>query len=342
MRKIFTLFVAALCCAVTIHATEGALPGKFTINAEGDQVQFSKGNLQVQASTNTWYFAENQFETIEMPTINEEGEFANPSQKRDRIEFYEYRIQDNEGFAIINGGNATNVWRGLTFDEWNFLLDGRANANKLRGAGQIDGNEGYILMPDNYMNQGNFKAEGSTSENVYTESQWLTLQNEGAVFFPFVRVWNIVHRKIKVGAVEYVDEYELRLLNGIPNNCYWTDRATLPPTTPHEHYEDIYKFYGMEFKADGSFEMNYQYYVPCSTLYCEIADEESPYFLYGFESDEKFYAPVRLVQPYEEPEGIESPSLQGRSGEASKVIRDGVLYIERNGRTYNAQGAEVK
>ena len=41
-------------------------------------------------------------------------------------------------------------------------------------------------------------------------------------------------------------------------------------------------------------------------------------------------------------EAIESPSLQGRSGEASKVIRNGQLLIERNGKTYNAQGAEVR
>ena len=51
---------------------------------------------------------------------------------------------------------------------------------------------------------------------------------------------------------------------------------------------------------------------------------------------------VRLVTPYEDHEGITSPSLQGRSGEASKVLRNGVLYIKRNGKTYNAQGAEVR
>ena len=42
-------------------------------------------------------------------------------------------------------------------------------------------------------------------------------------------------------------------------------------------------------------------------------------------------------------EGIEQPtsdsSLKGR---ANKVLRDGVLLIERNGKTYNAQGAEVR
>ena len=38
----------------------GAINGKFTINSSGGQVYFSKGNLQYQASTNTWRFAEHQ------------------------------------------------------------------------------------------------------------------------------------------------------------------------------------------------------------------------------------------------------------------------------------------
>ncbi len=62
MRKIFILF--ALCTSVAIMATEGALSGRFTINENGDQVVFSQGNLQYQASTNTWRFAENQYDAI--------------------------------------------------------------------------------------------------------------------------------------------------------------------------------------------------------------------------------------------------------------------------------------
>ena len=42
----------------------GAINGKFTINADGDQVNFSNGNLQYQASTNTWRFAENQWDYV--------------------------------------------------------------------------------------------------------------------------------------------------------------------------------------------------------------------------------------------------------------------------------------
>lgn len=43
---------------------EGAINGLFTINDNGDQVYFSQGNLQYQASTNTWRFAEHQWDYV--------------------------------------------------------------------------------------------------------------------------------------------------------------------------------------------------------------------------------------------------------------------------------------
>lgn len=42
----------------------GVLPGLFTINVNGNQVLFSQGNLQYQASTNTWRFADNQWDYV--------------------------------------------------------------------------------------------------------------------------------------------------------------------------------------------------------------------------------------------------------------------------------------
>lgn len=43
---------------------EGAINGLFTINENGGQVYFSQGNLQYQASTNTWRFAEHQWDFV--------------------------------------------------------------------------------------------------------------------------------------------------------------------------------------------------------------------------------------------------------------------------------------
>ena len=43
---------------------EGALCGRFSVNEQGDQVRFSKGNLQFQASTRQWRFAEHQWDFV--------------------------------------------------------------------------------------------------------------------------------------------------------------------------------------------------------------------------------------------------------------------------------------
>lgn len=50
-------------------APTGAINGLFTINANGDQVYFSQGNLQYQASTNTWRFAEHQWDFVGNDTL---------------------------------------------------------------------------------------------------------------------------------------------------------------------------------------------------------------------------------------------------------------------------------
>ena len=42
----------------------GAIDGAFSINENGGKVYFSQGNLQYQASTNTWRFAEHQWDYV--------------------------------------------------------------------------------------------------------------------------------------------------------------------------------------------------------------------------------------------------------------------------------------
>ena len=66
MKKLLTLLILAVGFSTGAWASSvpGALPGRFTINASGEKVVFSQGNLQYQASTNTWRFAENQYDYI--------------------------------------------------------------------------------------------------------------------------------------------------------------------------------------------------------------------------------------------------------------------------------------
>lgn len=67
MKKyIFSLLSIAMLIAVpfTLAGQTGALSGRFTVNENGKTVCFSKGNLQYQASTNTWRFAEHQWDIV--------------------------------------------------------------------------------------------------------------------------------------------------------------------------------------------------------------------------------------------------------------------------------------
>ena len=47
----------------SVEITDGALPGVFSVSPT-KQVRFSQGNLQYQASTNTWRFAEHQYDYV--------------------------------------------------------------------------------------------------------------------------------------------------------------------------------------------------------------------------------------------------------------------------------------
>ena len=179
---------------------QGALNGLFTINANGDQVFFSQGNLQYRASTDTWQFAANQWDIIGAANSNISetyegwidlfgwGTSFNPTEIS----------TDNSSYAaftdwgvnqITNGGNAANKWRTLTKDEWEYLFGSRANYENLRGLAKINGVCGYILLPDDWTaapegliftpNPSNY------TTNVYTAAEWSEKMGPaGAVFFP--------------------------------------------------------------------------------------------------------------------------------------------------------------
>ena len=105
MRKIFTLFIAALCCAGLANATEGALPGAFTINKYGDKIQFSQGNLRYNIGTGEWRFAENQYDAIGMINNNV---------------FHDYYTGEIDLFGYGTGNNPTNI-SGTTADYKEFV-----------------------------------------------------------------------------------------------------------------------------------------------------------------------------------------------------------------------------
>ena len=92
------------------------------------------------------------------------------------------------------GNDAPNTWRALTYDEWNYLRNGRPNASSLYGVAQVNGVNGLILLPDSWSCPAGvtFKS-GFPSDlgagyyaayQTFTAEQWSKLEESGAIFLP--------------------------------------------------------------------------------------------------------------------------------------------------------------
>lgn len=140
---------------------EGALPGKFTINAGGNKVRFSKGNLQAvfasAGSSRTWKFATNQWDYIGSAAANTSINGSGSVSVAGTVDLFgwvgtssssynnygiwnnttanDYGNTKNESLkndwghnAITNGGNTADMWRTLTREEWGYMLSTRSGA----------------------------------------------------------------------------------------------------------------------------------------------------------------------------------------------------------------------
>ena len=177
----------------------GVLPGVFSVSAM-QQVHFSQGNLQYRASTNTWRFAEHQYDYVGGANSNISSAYSgwidlfgwgtgsNPTLSSTNYTDYSTFV-DWGSNAIINGGNAVNQWRTLTQSEWYYLLYSRTNASSKRGTGNINGVGGLIILPDSWEQpsgcpQFSPGVASDWSHNSYTLAQWAQMELAGAVFLP--------------------------------------------------------------------------------------------------------------------------------------------------------------
>ena len=182
----------------------GTLYGEFSVS-ETTKVHFSKGNLQY---VGTWQFAENQWDVFyDSQSENHRDLFGwgtGDAPNKESMDDSDYATFNEWGVnPITNGGNESNIWRTLTSDEWKYLFYERANAALLFGFGTVNGIDGTIVLPDNWVlptgasfatstekglswniyyyynnNQDNF------SHNTYTAEQWSVMESAGAVFLP--------------------------------------------------------------------------------------------------------------------------------------------------------------
>ncbi len=161
---------------------DDVLTGTFSVSAT-KQVRFSKGNLQYTQSTQTWAFADNQYDML--GTDNVDGGdvqidsdygyyYKNGNTLADKIDLFGWSgstgsakwgigtSQSNSNYSgdFVDWG--TNIgdgktWYTLTIDEWYYLRYTRTNADNLVGVARInlnaDGSKyanGLVLLPDNW------------------------------------------------------------------------------------------------------------------------------------------------------------------------------------------------
>ncbi len=200
----------------------GAINGLFTINVNGDQVYFSQGNLQYQASTNIWRFAESQWDYRGQENSNISSTYSgwidlfgwgtsgwNCGNTYYHPWDYDYSnygygpsgqnnltgIYANADWGIYNmisnGGNVANTWRTLTREEWLYVFYTRATSSGIRYArANVNNINGVILLPDDWEESyyaliNTNTSDASYSSNVINISIWMnSLQTHGAVFLP--------------------------------------------------------------------------------------------------------------------------------------------------------------
>ena len=188
----------------------GTIEFAFSVSAD-KKVYFSQGNLQYQASTSTWRFAEHQFDMIgdDNAKISESYEgwidlfgwgtsgynSKNPYMTSASYGDYGDGSNDIAGTnydwgvynKISNGGNAAGMWRTLTNSEWNYVISNRTDARYLRGTAIVNGVNGLILLPDNWTLPTGVTftyGEDGWSQNTYSASDWSKMEANGAVFLP--------------------------------------------------------------------------------------------------------------------------------------------------------------
>ncbi len=207
----------------------GASIKTFTV-AEGRTVHFSKGNLWYNAAANLWRFAPEQYEYIGEANSNISetyGDYidlfgwgtsgwnsgANEYQpwatSTTATDYYpggsyennltgEYANADWGVYnAISNGGNAAGMWRTLTKDEWEYLINTRSAStvgvydNARYAMATVNNVTGVIILPDSFTMPAGVTAldkvnvsETVFSANVYNTVDWAKLESAGAIFLP--------------------------------------------------------------------------------------------------------------------------------------------------------------
>lgn len=225
MRQAFLILLIAMVCI----GCESSIPsdntttkgiGVFSVS-ETKKVTFSPSNLYYNRETSSWNFFEEQWNALTITNLNSPvgingrwmsalanaaypekieteaqlgkmidlfgwGTGDNPTLLSEDIA--EYTIFYDWGFNKI-GNDRSKKWRTLHFEEWDYLLHKRSNADSLVHYISIAGVDGLMLLPDGWTCPPSIELKQWPEEAVipidiptYSMDEWRILEKSGAVF----------------------------------------------------------------------------------------------------------------------------------------------------------------
>ena len=300
-------------------------PKPFTV-AEGKQITFSGGNLQYTQSTQTWAFAEHQYDMLGTDNVDggsskvfdaTYGYDKTGSALADKIDLFGWSgstgsakwgigtSTDNSDYSgdFVDWG--TNIgdgstWYTLTADEWDYLLDERSDADQLVGVARIQLGEkiyanGLVLLPDDWTCPAGvtFKSGFSTTHSLqaYADYQTFTLAD-----------W----QQLEAAGAVFLPASGFREGSFVgymqSSGYYWS-------ATP-----------------DGSDKAYYMFFISDS------------YVSYNYSRNRYSGLAVRLVKNYSNVSTDAATPSAANTAIVRKVLRNGQILILRNGIYYDLHG----
>ena len=187
------------------ESVPGLLTGKFTINASGNQVRFSQGNLQAKiasyasnvATASEWQFAANQYDMVHTTYGSYDwsaGEWVDlfswvgtsATNNTYGLNTFTSTTQENHGDQMTDvlktdWGEAAKAsigtgWRTLSSAEWTYLFNTRSassigtTVNARYAKAKVNNVQGVILFPDTYTHPDDVTAP--TGINATDDTGW--------------------------------------------------------------------------------------------------------------------------------------------------------------------------
>lgn len=353
MKKFLLSALVLAASTFAAHAIEGELSGRFTINAEGDTVHFSQGNLYYESGTSGgFFFSDKQYNT---PT---DGQYiganrqyrslfgfgtsgwnsgANAYQPMDTISdpsnyliggSAENGLTGDYAYAdwgiynpIKNGGNRSGLWRVLTMDEWWYILAGRENAQNLFSMGRIKWTDDWDHTEYTY------------NGLILLPDNWV-LPEGAKKFRPGTQdamIYDEIDKMYRNMNLDLASTYELNTYTPEQWAVMEAAGAVFLPADGHRKGEKYVNSGGIY----GRYASSTPYSEICaSMLVFDKAWIENSWY------NRSWGVSVRLVtRPDSDYQGIDNAQSHKA---AKKVLRDGQVLILMDGKQLNILGAEVK